>query len=375
MKILFLTLSSSEGTLKGGELASKSNYDALVSIWGKENISIIKIPEEKNVIKKYLYYLLYGSMYSRHSEQKLVRQINSMEWDFIFFDGSWFGKISNLIKKKGKVVAFFHNIEHQYSLDRLKKNPLTLCKFLSVSYNESRLVREADYLITLNARDERLIEKYYGKKVDLILPIALPDKYEKYEKYEDNENGLFGEKTLLFLGSYFTPNIEGIKWFIKEVMPAVNYHLIIAGKGMEKLQRYENKKITVLGTVKDLSELYCKADIMVMPIFSGGGMKVKMAEAMMYGKRILATKEALTGYDICGIDAVTECNTKEEFIDALNGIKECESRFCPELRQRFLEKYEQSMKTQKFADFFTVITQNDDRLRNCENEVLGDSRR
>ena len=85
MKILFLTLNSSEGTLKGGDLASKSNYDALVSIWGKDSISIVKIPEEKNVIKKYIYYLIYGSMYSRHSEQELVKHINSLEWDFVFF--------------------------------------------------------------------------------------------------------------------------------------------------------------------------------------------------------------------------------------------------------------------------------------------------
>lgn len=352
MKVLFLTLFISDGTLKGGELASKSNYDAIVDICGKENVIIVKVPEEKACYQKYLYYLLYRSMYSKYSEEKLIQQINSMEWDIIFFDGSWFGKISNLIIKKGKIIAFFHNIEHQYSLDRLKKNPLTLCKFLAVSYNEKCLVKKADYLITLNNRDKHLIEKYYKKKVHLILPIALQDKYEGSNNEEDD---LYKRRTLLFLGSYFNPNKEGIKWFIKKVMPYIDYHLIIAGKGMEKLKRYENEKVTVLGTVEDLSELYRVADIVVMPIFSGGGMKVKMAEAMMYGKRVLATKEALTGYDVRGINAVTECNTKEDFILALNAMKESEDKFFPELRQKFLDKYEQSAKTEKLADFFATI--------------------
>lgn len=37
---------------------------------------------------------------------------------------------------------------------------------------------------------------------------------------------------------------------------------------------------------------------MVMPIFSGSGMKVKTAEALMYGKFLIGTKEAFEGYEI-----------------------------------------------------------------------------
>lgn len=46
---------------------------------------------------------------------------------------------------------------------------------------------------------------------------------------------------LLFVGSYFKPNVEGIIWFIDNVMPYINYSLLIIGKGMEKIKHLEKK--------------------------------------------------------------------------------------------------------------------------------------
>lgn len=354
MKVLFITqqISTGDKVRKGGEVVSRDNYNVLVNVYGSNNVEIISIPEEKRLYKKYLHYMMLRNMYSEHIEQEIVQRINDIEWNLLFFDGSWFGRISKMVSKKGKIVAFFHNIERQYSLQRLKKNPLTIFKYFSVACNERCLMEETDYIIALNLRDELLIKKYYQKETDLILPISLQDSFETNNDREDISGN---ERLLLFVGSYFNPNKEGAIWFIKNVMPHVNYKLLIAGKGMEKLKKYENDKIAVLGTVDSLGELYQKVDIIVIPIFSGGGMKVKTAEAMMYGKRILATKEALTGYDIHGINAVTECNTKGEFIFMLNNTENNVKKFYPEVRKKFLEKYEQSVKINRLAAFLSMI--------------------
>jgi glycosyltransferase involved in cell wall biosynthesis len=50
--------------------------------------------------------------------------------------------------------------------------------------------------------------------------------------------------------------------------------------------------------VEDLADLYRRADFVVAPIFSGGGMKVKTAEALSYGKTVVGTPEALRGYEV-----------------------------------------------------------------------------
>lgn len=80
-----------------------------------------------------------------------------------------------------------------------------------------------------------------------------------------------------------------------------NVEFNIAGYQMEKIledgwvAKYKNVK--VLGTVDDLAETYRNVDVVVEPILTGSGMKVKTAEALMHGKEIIGTEEALVGYE------------------------------------------------------------------------------
>ena len=98
--------------------------------------------------------------------------------------------------------------------------------------------------------------------------------------------------------------------------------------------------IEVISDVPDLMPYIEQADIIVLPIFSGSGMKVKTCEALMYGKNIVGTKEAFEGYTadynrLCGL-----CNTDEEFIACLNNIAAHPiPRFNTYARQIYLEHY------------------------------------
>lgn len=346
MHILFISqqLEKNKNVLGGGDVCSKSLYQSFCLAVGKNNVKLICIPQEQKIYKRYIQYLFLRNMYTKKQEKQIVKEINDVEYDLIVLDGSWFGRILTSIAKK-KVVLFLHNIEIDYSLQRYKKNCLTFLKLNSVRKNEMYAVKSADYICVLNNRDEKLLQKYYGRKADLLLPIVLEDKYSEHEQeYKEKED------YLLFVGSYFTPNIEGIKWFIQNVMPYIHVKLVVAGKNMEHLKKLENSNVKIFGTVEDLSEIYVNAMAVVLPIFSGGGMKVKTAEALMYGKKIYATNEALQGYEIEGISSICECNSSEEFIENIN--KEQEKRkFYSENRELFLKKYEQKNRNKAVEEF------------------------
>ena len=69
-------------------------------------------------------------------------------------------------------------------------------------------------------------------------------------------------------------------------------------------------------------------------------MKVKTCEALMYGRNILATSEAVEGYDIDMTKAGALCNTAKEFIEAIQRFSNIQvSRFNEYSRQSFLDKY------------------------------------
>ncbi len=332
--------------LKGGEIASKANYDALTEICGEKNIEILEIKEKKSLFGKYIQYLFKRDGYDKAEERRLCRYINEKAIDIIFFDGSWFGGLINKLNVNSKKIVFLHNVEKEYSYARMKRNRLTAIKYRSVAFNEKQIMAKADYVFVLNQRDNQLIKKFYQRECDLFLPIAIKDTY-----YPITQNIVKqGKKSLLFVGSYFQPNVDGIIWFIKEVLPMVECGLVIIGKDMEKVKYLENENIIVVGTVENTAEYYIYADAVVIPIFSGGGMKVKTAEAMMYGKKILGTREALIGYCEEEVEGICECNTAEEYINAIKNLDN--QRYNQNIRQHFLDNFTYEINKKRLGEFF-----------------------
>ncbi|UJH91741.1 glycosyltransferase family 4 protein [Antarcticibacterium sp. 1MA-6-2] len=147
--------------------------------------------------------------------------------------------------------------------------------------------------------------------------------------------------TCLFVGDAWFANLHGIQWFIDNVLDKVDIRLQIAGKASEVLkQQSTHEKIEYLGFVPNLSTVIIDADIVLAPIFKGGGMKVKICEALMFGKHILGTEEAFNGYEIDLEKVGAVCNTEIEFVNAINKFSNSrEEKFNEYNRNCFLNKY------------------------------------
>ena len=356
-KIVFITASDIFDPYgNGGSKGSKKNYDILVDKFGKSNVTVIllclptyaidsDIKDNIICIKQpngnipSLFTCNFGCKKFFPGERKRIwSYIESLNPKFVFYDGTTIGK---LIKKHASYlqIVFFHNIEVDYALNKVKNESfLYLPSYWASKINEKRVIW-ADKIGCLNIRDGKIIEKRYGKKPDFYFPVTFTDSFD------ENRAKVNCNNRLLFMGSCFGPNIDGVKWFIDNVMPELpNIHLDIVGKGFEeKRKEYErgNNNVHVIGSVKETSRYYYGHDIVVMPIFYGAGMKVKTAEAMMYGKIIIATDEALEGYDVTDIDGIYRCNTQEEFVKAiLLATDKHVGAWNRPVRERFLEKYE-----------------------------------
>ncbi|MBG0792636.1 glycosyltransferase family 4 protein [Methylocystis sp. H62] len=84
----------------------------------------------------------------------------------------------------------------------------------------------------------------------------------------------------------------GAAWFIKHVVPHIGIRTIIVGTGLEVLRHdgEPNAKIEVIGEVQNHAEWYLDAHLVVAPIFDGSGMKTKVVEALMFGKKVVGTQ-------------------------------------------------------------------------------------
>lgn len=82
-------------------------------------------------------------------------------------------------------------------------------------------------------------------------------------------------------------------------MPKLNNNIIIniVGRGTEILKKeLTDCRIRIYGSVDSLAPYYMGADVIIAPLFDGGGMKTKTVEALSYGKSIVATDEGLEGF-------------------------------------------------------------------------------
>ncbi|MBW9201244.1 glycosyltransferase [Bacteroidales bacterium SW299] len=325
------------GEMLGGTVCSQRNRKSLEQIF--DNLFEYKIIDKKRgrLLLSRAEQLCFGYMGGIDciDIQRVKHIILNKNCNYAFIDSSLLGSFAKILRQvspKIKIICFFHNCEYMYINSIYKGIKRSLYSKWAFKC-ERQACKYADTLIALNERDSQLITNLYQRKPELCIPISIEDKTTRL--YGQN-----GDKYILFVGSYFQPNIVGIQWFMKEVLPAISVKLKIVGRNMNLLQvpAGVKEKVEIISNAEDLSPYYQNAQLVVMPIFTGGGMKVKTAEALMYGKTIIGTKEAFEGYKL-NAPIFYLCQTNEEFIKTISSLYEKTPSFNKSSRELFLSEY------------------------------------
>lgn len=316
------------------------------------SISTNEMPKASRIDKlKDVFFPLLSTKRRLPIVRKICNIINGNPDGFIvFFSHSTFGlEIRQLIHlyPKLRIVTFYHNIETNLAWRECKANTtlITIQKLILTPIREFFSAKKSSLNIVLNPRDSSLLSKYYGDQKTLIFPTSLYDRFQADKKRHRIDNSPL---RLIFVGTYFFGNIVGIKRFIQNVLPDLhNVTLTIVGNDMQRIaeEMPVPENVNVLGYVSNdrLEECYHSADIAILPILDGGGMKTKTAEAMMYHLPVIGTKEAFCGYEIDNQDiGLCSDNMNEwvEFINKIEGNNDLILKMGENSRLLFCEKYE-----------------------------------
>ena len=123
-----------------------------------------------------------------------------------------------------------------------------------------------------------------------------------------------------------------IRYFILSILPAVRkahpeVFLQIAGSVCSYLDDLrETPGLRLAGFVNDLSEEYTSADVCVVPLLAGSGLKIKLMEALAYGCKVFSTSVGVQGipeYSDYGIEVADDA---DEFSKKLIAWLDQESR-------------------------------------------------
>ncbi len=356
MRIIYLNSESVYGKINSGSLqCSYSNFKMLRKISGNEFCHIYldlnnkvysntryEFKRAERKIDKFILSLSNRRFLYPKDEDKIAKLVIEKKPDVVVYEGPYWNNVIRIVKKHSPdilFVTFMQNIEKQYFANLKDKSLGYRLLYKVVKKCEKESVDLADRIVCLNQRDGQLLKQIYNRKADLYLPINMLDIC--------NENLIKNthcDKELLFIGSLFEPNYDGVKWFVEQVMSKLpEYKLTIVGRNFEKVtHELKRDNVHVIGSVDDLAYYYYEYPVMVMPILYGAGMKVKTAEALMYGKTILGTAEAFEGYNLNNVQGVFLCQSEIDFVNTIKKVYD--NPMClkmqEDVRKTFLEHFE-----------------------------------
>ena len=257
--------------------------------------------------------------------EKLESIFKNESYDVVQLESLYMAPYIETIKKysKAKIVFRPHNIEYKI-WERLAKNAINPFKkvYLQILTKqlkkyEERVLNKIDLVIPLTWDDAQVLTNMRCRKPMMVLPIGV-NATDYLSMLPPNNNVVFHLGAMDWL-----PNVEGVKWFLKKVWPIVQSknnqaQLRLAGKGMPAdLLKLKSENVQVNDWVEDVNKFYAEGQIMVVPLLSGSGMRVKIIEGMAMGKAIITTSIGLEGILATHRREVLIANEPAEFADCI----------------------------------------------------------
>ncbi len=132
----------------------------------------------------------------------------------------------------------------------------------------------------------------------------------------------------LFVGSNIPPNRTGLAFLLREVWPEVRAEvphatLAIVGTVCQTLFEFgaehelRAQGIHGLGTVDSLETEYARAAVCLVPLLVGSGIKIKLLEALGFGKAVVSTPVGIQGLESWAGETVLVADNAPHFAEAI----------------------------------------------------------
>ncbi|MBX3164579.1 MAG: glycosyltransferase family 4 protein [Bacteroidetes bacterium] len=261
--------------------------------------------------------------YFKEFENVLIEILQQNKFDIIQLEGLFMGVYINAIKKHStaKIVLRAHNIEHFIWNRHIARETLSPKKIYLALQNrrlkrfELSVVSKVDAVVTISKSDEEELKKLGCKK-----PVFTCITGVDVKQYQTKLNVPDKTKTIFYFGSMdWLPNQEAITWFVENCWKAVHKtvpeaKLIVAGRGMPPHFFHLNKpNVEIIENVENGKAFYQQHEIMIVPLWSGSGLRIKIIEGMSYGKAIVSTTIGAEGIGYTHEKNILIADTAESF--------------------------------------------------------------
>ena len=299
--------------------------------WLTENFSISSrfiqtkirvLPALRSLINRQSYNISRFNSPIFHAD--LVSKLNGENFSHVVLESLYLIPYISTIRKhsKVKIIVRTHNVEHQIweqyaasTVNPIKKWYLKrLARDLKIA--EISKLNKVDLIATISNTDAETY-RYLGIKTPMVtIPVAMEVQSKKTT---------FSTDSIFFLGSMnWQPNSEAVDWLVNRIFPALKKvmpesQLNLAGSFMNgKLPSNKDKGIRNHGFVENSTDFMLTKGILVLPIKSGSGVRMKLLEALSLGIPVVTTPIGAQG--INDFSAVCIAETEEDFVTKISEL-------------------------------------------------------
>jgi len=295
----------------------------------------IKTVDVDNRVKPWSAFLNLFSIESYHVSRfnsvafrkELEELLDKEDYDVVLLETLYLTPYVKTIRKSSnsKVIQRSHNLEYEIWERMLKNMKWNLAKIYLI-YLVRKLKRYElanlnvyDFLVTVTQRDLSNFVKLGFSKHGMVIPIGID-----VNDYITSEKTFDRPLKISFIGSLdWMPNMEGINWFLTNVWDTrkdnlKDLELHIAGRNTpDSFKKDLRENMVIHGEVPDASAFISSCHIMIVPLFSGSGMRVKILEAMALERIVITTSLGLEGIQAKHGKHVLIANTALDFIEQM----------------------------------------------------------
>jgi glycosyltransferase involved in cell wall biosynthesis len=263
---------------------------------------------------------------SKDFEDVLVSLLHQIKPGLIIIENLYPAAYLKLIRENSDspVVYRAHNIESEI-WERTAINSKGIKKWYirnlakRIKRLETLLINKYDLLVPITERDSIWFSGMGNLKPTFVLPTGY------YINGGNSAPAITGEPTIAHLGALdWHPNQEGLLWFVRNIMPelrnkipGLKFH--IAGRNSPAWFKKEitREGIVFHGEIEDAATFITKHPVHVVPLFSGSGMRIKIIEAMAYGRAVVTTTLGTEGIPTENGRNILVADGNSNFLDAV----------------------------------------------------------
>lgn len=268
--------------------------------------------------------------FSPDMDIRLIRLLTEETFDIVQLESLFMTPYIPTLRRysKARIVLRSHNLEHVIQQRiaigerNFLKRPYRQFLAKQLERYEMEVLDRVDGVAAISPADA---EHFLGHGSSTpIVPIPFGVDLKDYPVPEEKA---VATPVFFHLGSMdWQPNEEGIRWLLNSVWPRVikkrpQARLHLAGNKMPKdLIDLDIPGVMIQGRVRDAVAYMQKRQVMLVPLFSAGGMRVKIIEGMAMGRTIISTPIGAEGINYTDGKDVLLARTATEFVERILGL-------------------------------------------------------